>query len=105
MKQTKLYLLKCVAKKECVYPHITVEPGDTFYFSPNAASREMSDVWHVNPYRCICPGHSLPFVRNEKHAKTWQVERYASKIKRIIESEGEFDVEVITLTIQYEIIK
>jgi hypothetical protein len=65
----------------------------------------MSDVWLVNPYRSICAGHSLPFVRNEEHAKTWQIERYASYAKQIIESKEEFDVEIITLTILYDIIK
>ena len=103
MKEQNFYILKCTAKKECVYPRITIHPGEVFYFNPKAAATEMCGVYNINPYRVICDGCALPWTRNPKHAKKWQKEEFALKIKRIIESKEEFDVEVITLKVQYEV--
>ena len=51
MKEQNFYILKCTAKKECVYPQITIHPGEVFYFSPKAASREMMGIPYLkNPY-------------------------------------------------------
>ena len=105
MKEKNFYILKCVAKKECEYKNITIKPGDTFYFNPRASSREMSDNWSNNPYRGICGySGSLPFVRNSNHAKKWQKKDAAEWYISSIERRGEFDVELVTITVKYEII-
>ena len=100
MKEQKFYFLKCTAKKECKYPYLTLHPGDVLYYTSKPAAREMHGVYGTNPYGRY--ESMLPFTRNPKHAKKWQKKNVVENNKNWIESKGEFDVEIITITIKYE---
>ena len=100
MKEQKFYFLKCTAKKECKYPRVTIQPGEVLYYTSKPAAREMSQAYGVNPYGNY--QSYLPFTRNPQHARKWQKFNVAKSTKEWIESKGEYDVEIITITVKYE---
>ena len=111
-----LYFVECTCIKECSYPNINFHIGEVFYFNNNAAAREMNlfkmpilqnirdNVLHkikFNTYVGIGNQTYLPFTRNKKSAKKWQIKKYANIVAHIINLKGEFNAVVKEIAVTY----
>ncbi len=76
--------------------------GDIVYFNSKASSNEMYVGYgpDKNPYCCWSRSY-LPFTRQKKFAKKWQVRRYADETARWINHIGQFTAVVKEIKITY----
>ncbi len=109
-----IYYIECTCIKDCNYPNVDFHIGDIVYYNPKAASNEMflgySDKENrpltyeeLLPYSCCYKPHNiyLPFTRQKKNAKKWQVKRYADWTAHLINGVGEFEATVKEIKITY----
>lgn len=106
-----LYYIECTCIKNCIYPNIEFHEGDIFYYNKKARANEMY-LWNYKDsnrniseeaikYRGIGDWSYLPFTRQKKFAKKWQIKEYAENISRLIESRGEFTCSIKEIKITY----
>lgn len=90
-----LYYIECTCIKDCSYPNVDFHIGDVLYYNPKAASNEMylnynyresrhatvEEMYHYN-WKSY-----LPYTRQKKNAKKWQIRRYADWYANIINNE------------------
>jgi len=107
-----LYYIECTCIKDCVYPNVEFHVGDVLYFNKKASSNEMY-LWNrkdwnkkypdeIYKYRGVGDWSYLPFTRQKKNAKKWQVKRYAEWIRDRINERGEFNCVIKEIKITYE---
>ena len=76
--------------------------GDIVYFNPKATSNETYVGYgpDKNPYRYWSSSH-LPFTRQKKFAKKWQIKEYAEKNARMINGVGQFTAIIKEIKLTY----
>lgn len=76
--------------------------GDVVYFTPKAASNEMYIGYgkDKNPYRGWSSSY-LPFTRQKRFAKKWQIKEYADRNAEYINEKGQFNAVVKEIKITY----
>ena len=76
--------------------------GDIVYYNPKASSNEMYVGYGAdkNPYRFWSSSH-LPFTRQKKFAKKWEIKRYPDDIADTINRIGQFTAVVKEIKITY----
>jgi len=76
--------------------------GDVVYFNPKASSNEMYVGCNreKNPYRYWSSSY-LPFTRQKRFAKKWQIKEYAKENARFINEKGQFTAVVKEIKITY----
>ena len=74
--------------------------GDIVYFNPKAASNEMYVGRDKNPYQGWSSSY-LPFTRQKRFAKKWQIKEYAEKNARIINEKEQFTAVIKEIKITY----
>ncbi len=103
-----LYYIECTAKQDLEFPggiyknNPIFTEGEIVYFNANASSKEMSVHYLQNPYSGIGTKSSLPFTRQKRFAKKWQVRRWADQYARSINAKGHFDAVVKEIKLTYE---
>lgn len=82
--------------------------GDVIYFNPKATSNETyvgygkdKDGNYKNPYTYWNSSH-LPFTRQRKFAKKWQLKEYPERYIKMINNIGQFTAIVKEIKITYE---
>lgn len=107
-----LYYIECIANSDLEFKidwnwkdnQITVfHKGDVIYFNPKASSNEMyvGCGKDKNPYRYWSSSY-LPFTRQKRFAKKWQIREYADNNARFINEKGQFTAIVKEIKIIYE---
>lgn len=110
-----LYYIECTCIKNCKFPNVEYHIGDIIYFNPKAASNETYVYYdyinkcHTDWYKenhikyggLISNGH-LPYTRQKKFAKKWQIKSYAEYWTRWIEEIGDFKCNIKEIKITYE---
>jgi len=109
-----VYYIECKCIKNCSYPNVDFHIGDIVYYNPKAASNEMylGYIYKENkslsyeellPYvRRYQPYTTyLPFTRQKKNAKKWQVKRYPDWTAHLINGVGEFETTVKEIKVTY----
>lgn len=81
--------------------------GDVVYFNPKTISNETyvgygkdKDGNYKNPYTYWSSSH-LPFTRQKKFAKKWQIKEYADKHARHVNEIGHFTAVVKEIKLTY----
>jgi hypothetical protein len=110
-----LYYIECTCIKDCKFPNVEYHVGDVVYINPKAASNETyvyydyinkcHTDWYeknISKYGSLINSGHLPFTRQKKFAKKWQIERYAEKNARWLEMIGEFKCAVKEIKVTYE---
>lgn len=112
-----LYFIECTANDDVVFDNgwanckygqdnnlikTIYKKGDVVYFNPNASSNEAYVGYgkERNPYQYWNHGH-LPFTRQKRYAKKWQIKEYANKNARLINSVGQFTAVVKEIKLTY----
>lgn len=104
-----IYYIECICIKDCAYPNIDFHVGDVVYYNPKAASNEMYLGWNyrenrhpkleeIDKYKYQS---YLPFTKQKKNAKKWEIKRYADRYANIINNTGEFSTVVKEIKITY----
>jgi len=104
-----LYYIECICIKDCSYPNVDFHIGDVVYYNPNAASNEMYLYWNYRENRHATEEEMryyrykshLPYTRQKKNAKKWQIKRYADWYVNIINDTGEFKATVKEIKVTY----
>ena len=112
-----LYFVECTANYDVVFDNglaksqygqehnlikTIYKKGDIVYFNPNAISNESCVDNEKNPYKHCCNNYGhLPFTRQKKFAKKWQIKRYANRIAELINSAGQFTAVVKEIKLTY----
>lgn len=112
-----LYFIECTAKDDIEFKNAwantyygkeknliktVYKKGDIVYFNPKATSNETYIGYgkDKNPYHYWSSSH-LPFTRQKKFAKKWQIKDYADKNARLIEEIGHFTAIVKEIKLTY----
>ena len=97
-----LYFIECTCIKDCVFPKVSFKTGDVVYFNSKASSDEMYVGYEreKNPYQYWSRGY-LPFTRQKRFAKKWQIKDYADKNARFINNVGYFTAIVKEIKLTY----
>ena len=102
-----LYYIECTCIKDCKFPNVEYHIGDIIYFNPKAASNETyvgygkdKDGNYKNPYTYWSSSH-LPFTRQKKFAKKWQIKEYADNHARRVNEIGHFTAVVKEIKLTY----
>lgn len=109
-----LYFIECIAKDDVEFTtgwkdgqKTIYKKGDIVYYNPKAASNETYVGYgkdengnYKNPYRGWSSAH-LPFTRQKKNAKKWQIKEYADLNARRVNEIGHFNAIVKELKITY----
>ena len=92
----------CQWGQEHNYIKIRFKKGDVVYFNPKASSDEMYVGYgpESNPYRGWSSSH-LPFTRQKRFAKKWQIKEYAEKNARYINAKGHFTAVIKEIKLKY----
>ena len=110
-----LYFIECTCIKNCSYPNIDFHVGDVFYFNKKAASNEMylyysykdkrhrtdEETKHIESTFGRFTSH-IPFTRQKKNAKKWEIKRYPDWEAMLINEKGEFNAVVKEIKVTYE---
>ena len=111
-----LYFIECTANYDVVFDNgwanceygqknnlikTIYKKGDVVYFNPNATSREAYVGYgeDANPY--IWKNGHLPFTRQKKYAKKWQVKKYADINAQLVNNVGQFTAVVKEIKLTY----
>jgi len=112
--EKSLYYIECTCIKDCEFPNVEYHKGEVVYFNPKAASNETYIYcWGdedknklseraKNNYGSLLSGGHLPFTRQKKNAKKWEIKRYADSNARLINDIGEFNAIVKEIKITYQ---
>jgi len=103
-----LYFIECTAKDDIEFKNgwtdtikTVYKKGDVVYFNPKASSNETYVGYGKdNPY-CYWSNSHIPFTRQKKFAKKWQIKEYADKNARWIEQIGHFTPVVKEIKLKY----
>lgn len=112
-----LYFIECTAKSDIEFENgwanskygqennlikTIYKKGDVVYFNPKATSNETYVGYgpDKNPYRYWSSSH-LPFTRQKKFAKKWQIKEYAEKNARFINNIGQFNAVIKEIKLTY----
>lgn len=104
-----LYFIECTANYDIELKTgwkddqiTTFHKGDVIYFNPKASSNEMyvGCVREKNPYRWWSSCY-LPFTRQKRFAKKWQIKDYADKNAQYINEKGQFNAVVKEIKLTY----
>ena len=109
------YYIECTCIRDCKFPNVEYHIGDIVYFNPKAASNETYIYYdyinkchtdwyeknHIKYGGLISNGH-LPFTRQKKFAKKWQIKSYAEYWARWVEEIGDFKCNIKEIKITYE---
>ena len=107
-----LYYIECTCIKDVKYPNIEFHVGDIFYYNKKASSSEMYLYYNkdhspltqeqkINIPLAYKLTAYLPFTRQKKNAKKWQIKRYADWEAHKINDIGEFNAIVKEIKITY----
>lgn len=109
-----LYYIECTCIKECTYPNIDFHVGDVFYFNRKASSNEMYLNYNYRYKRHLTEQEKdfisvtfgkyvsyIPFTRQKRFAKKWEIKYYAENEARIINSYGEFNAVIKEIKLTY----
>ena len=109
-----LYYIECVCIKDCKFPNTEYHVGDVVYFNPKVGSNETyiysyKDPEKNNLYKSIKDRYSslisnghIPFTRQKKFAKKWEIRRYAEQNAYWVENRGDFKCNIKEIRITYE---
>lgn len=105
-----LYYIECTCIKDCSYPNVDFHIGDVVYYNPKAASNEMYLNYNYRQSRHATDEEThhykwksyLPYTRQKKNAKKWQIKRYPDLEARSINDIGEFNAIVKEIKVTYE---
>lgn len=112
-----LYFIECTAKDDIEFKNgwadseygrknnlikTVYKKGDVVYYNPKAASNETYVGYGKdnNPY-CYWSSSHLPFTRQKKFAKKWQIKEYADRNAKWIEEIGHFTTVVKEIRLKY----
>ena len=112
-----LYFIECTANYDVVFDNgwanckygqernlikTVYKKGDVVYFNPKASSNEAYVGYgpDTNPYRGWSSSY-LPFTRQKRYAKKWQIKEYADKNARLINNIGQFTAVVKEIKLTY----
>lgn len=112
-----LYFIECTAKDDIEFNNAWADTeygrknnliktvykkGDVVYYNPKASSNETYVGYgkDKNPYFYLSSSH-LPFTRQKKFAKKWQIKDYADRNARWIEQVGHFTTVVKEIRMNY----
>ena len=104
-----LYYIECTFVKDSQFPHVNYKKGEIVYYNPKSASNETYVFeWnnsveekvlnHARQYNIFSSNSHIPFTRQKKNAKKWQISSYPENIVRSLEHIG--DVKCITKEIK-----
>lgn len=109
-----IYYIECECTRECKFPNVEYHIGDIVYFNPKTSSNETYIYWdHINKcytnwynenritYGSLISNGHLPFTRQKKFAKKWQLKKYAEYNARLIEKTGNFKCNIKEIKINY----
>lgn len=110
-----IYYIECTCIKDCSYPNIDFHVGDVFYYNKKAASNEMY-LYYSYKHKCHLTDEDnehldktfgkytsyIPFTRQKRFAKKWEIKRYPDLESRIINDMGEFNAVVKEIKVTYE---
>ena len=109
------YYIECTCIKDCSYPHVDFHVGDVLYYNKKAASNEMylyysykykrhrtdEETAHIESTFGKWTSY-IPFTRQKKFAKKWEIKRYPDWKARLINEKGEFNAVVKEIKVTYE---
>jgi len=104
-----LYYIECTANSDLEFKtawkdeqFTKFHKGDVVYFTPKAASNEMYVGYgkDKNPYSGWSSSY-LPFTRQKRFAKKWQIKEYADRNAEYINEKGQFNAVVKEIKITY----
>ena len=112
-----LYFIECTAKDDIEFKNgwadseygrknnlikTVYKKGDVVYFNPKATSNETYVGYgkDKNPYFYWSNSH-LPFTRQKKFAKKWQIKEYPEKYARMINNIEQFTAIVKEIKLTY----
>jgi hypothetical protein len=97
-----LYYIECTCIRDCKFPNVEYHIGDIVYFNPKAASNETYVGYgkDKNPYYYWSSTH-LPFTRQKKFAKKWQIKEYPERYARMVNDVGQFTAIVKEIKLTY----
>lgn len=98
-----LYYIECTCIKDCIYRNVEFHIGDILYLNPKVTSHEMFVGYgkEKNPYQYWDHGY-LPFTRQKRFAKKWQIKDYVDKYARWINGIGQFNAIVKEIKLTYD---
>ena len=110
-----LYYIECTCIKDCSYPNVDFHVGDVLYYNKKAASNEMY-LYYSYKHKCHPTDEDnehlaktfgkytsyIPFTRQKRFAKKWEIKRYPDWEARIINDMGEFNAVVKEIKVTYE---
>ena len=103
-----LYYIECTCIRDCKFPNVEYHIKDIVYFNPKAVSNETyvgygkdENGEYKNPYSYYRSSH-LPFTRQKKFAKKWQIKDCADRYARHINEIGQFTAIVKEIKLIYE---
>ena len=105
-----IYYIECTCIKDCSYPNIDFHVGDVFYFNKKSSSNEMYLYYSYKDKRDrtdeetkhIESTSHIPFTRQKKNAKKWEIKRYPDWEAMLINEKGEFNAVVKEIKVTYE---
>ena len=107
-----IYYIECTCIKTTQFPNVTINEGEVLYFNNKASSNEMYIFnRHINPeseiikharqYNIFSSNSHIPFTRQKKNARKWQIKRYAEQNARWINGIGQFNAIVKEIKVTY----
>lgn len=108
-----LYYIECTCIKDCHYPNVDYKVGEVVYYNPRAASREVYVLRNDKTREYVEQSELseirwkygwtsyLPFTRQKKNAKKWQIKSYADSYASQINEIGEFNCVVKEIKVTY----
>jgi len=109
-----LYYIECTCIKDCSYPNIDFHVGDVFYYNKKAASNEMYLYYSYKDKRHSTSEEDehiastfgkytshIPFTRQKRFAKKWEIKRYPDWEAMLINEKGEFNAVVKEIKVTY----
>ena len=112
--EKSFYYIECTCIKNVKYPNVEFHIGDIVYFNKKASSNEMYLCFNNTEHRHLTEEEKnniptiykwssyLPFTRQKKYAKKWEIKRYANPNARLINSIGEFNAIVKEIKVTYQ---
>ena len=110
-----IYYIECTCIKDCSYPNVDFHVGDVLYYNKKASSNEMylffnnrekrhrndEEIKHIESTFGRWANY-IPFTRQKKNAKKWEIKRYPEWEAMLINKMGEFNCIVKEIKVTYE---
>jgi len=112
--EKSFYYIECTCIKNVKYPNVEFHIGDIVYFNKKASSNEMYLYFNNTEHRHLTEEEKnniptlykwsshLPFTRQKKNAKKWEIKCYADSEANSINSIGEFNAVVKEIKVIYK---